>query len=473
MADFKKLNWMGARLKPTSRMTYEDIDPGTGWANDPESPFHQLLLDLPGFKKSDIKLQVDDSGNITISGERRVSEYKRARFRKKLKAPEDSDTEKISMQFEGVTLEVSIPRVAKKMKEEPQIKNGASSSKDVKEEHEKKVQNVMSSSELRDDKRQESESTKEAEKNKSEPVIRNEALSSDLREAKAAQSESFKDENEKEEPENKNGAPSSDLREEKGEEFGSLEETKETKEEPKIKNEGSSNDIREEKREEFESSEEAKEMKEESKFNNGVLSKDIREESERSNDSKVTEEKSVIEKGVPSETKEESERSNQTKVTEKKTVIEKEVLSEKREEYESSKETKENKEDPESKIGALRSELIREEKKEESENAKVAKENGEPETENRAFSSELLREGKRDESGNCKEENVEKPDIKNGKELKNGHLIKGNNDSGHGNTSEDSVMEKIIKNRGILLASLISFTLGVLVSQKFHKPPSK
>ncbi|KAM3251674.1 hypothetical protein P3L10_005744 [Capsicum annuum] len=62
---------------------------------------HYLLIDPPkGFKREEVKIEVDIFGNIIVSGERKVGEYKFIRFRKSLKAPEKSKSEDTSARLE-------------------------------------------------------------------------------------------------------------------------------------------------------------------------------------------------------------------------------------------------------------------------------------------------------------------------------------------------------------------------------------
>lgn len=124
MSEYRGLRWIRDRQN-TTRQSYEEITPSSGWTQDPNS--HFLLIDLPGFKKGDVKLQIDKAGTIAISGERLKGEGKHEHFEKAFTVPKDADTESISMRFEGETLRVTIPKVTKEKKEEKQSKNEASS----------------------------------------------------------------------------------------------------------------------------------------------------------------------------------------------------------------------------------------------------------------------------------------------------------------------------------------------------------
>jgi len=57
-----------------------------------------------------VKLQVDIFGNIMVSGERKVREYKSIRFQKSTKAPEKSKSEDTSVRLEDGILYVIIPK---------------------------------------------------------------------------------------------------------------------------------------------------------------------------------------------------------------------------------------------------------------------------------------------------------------------------------------------------------------------------
>ncbi|WMV21482.1 hypothetical protein MTR67_014867 [Solanum verrucosum] len=98
----------GTNLTSSANSVYEDIEPSSGWIEDAEN--HYLLIDLPGFKREEVKLQVDTFDNIKVSGERKVGEYKFIRFQKSMKAPEKSKSEDTSARLEDGILFVIIPK---------------------------------------------------------------------------------------------------------------------------------------------------------------------------------------------------------------------------------------------------------------------------------------------------------------------------------------------------------------------------
>ncbi|KAI4336035.1 hypothetical protein L6164_014611 [Bauhinia variegata] len=86
----------------------EDIVPSSAWSED--STGHYLIVDLPGFKKEEVKLLVDSSGKITTRGEKQVSKEKRVRFVLSFPAPINSDVNNIAGKFDGEILYVTIPK---------------------------------------------------------------------------------------------------------------------------------------------------------------------------------------------------------------------------------------------------------------------------------------------------------------------------------------------------------------------------
>ncbi|XP_004236193.1 22.0 kDa heat shock protein-like [Solanum lycopersicum] len=98
----------GTNLTTSVNPVYEDIEPSSGWIEDAEN--HYLLIDLPGFKREEVKLEVDTFDNIKVSGERKVGENKFIRFQKSTIAPEKSKSEDTSARIEDGILFVIIPK---------------------------------------------------------------------------------------------------------------------------------------------------------------------------------------------------------------------------------------------------------------------------------------------------------------------------------------------------------------------------
>ncbi|XP_030473473.1 16.9 kDa class I heat shock protein 3-like [Syzygium oleosum] len=87
--------------------TVEVFKPASGWVE--ESNCHYLLVDLPDFKKEDIKIQTDSIDHVTVSGER-LLDNKYIYFEETFRVPEDSDIQKTSGRLEDGILSVTVPK---------------------------------------------------------------------------------------------------------------------------------------------------------------------------------------------------------------------------------------------------------------------------------------------------------------------------------------------------------------------------
>ncbi|KAL1373320.1 hypothetical protein HN51_003302 [Arachis hypogaea] len=101
----------GARTSSSRGPVVEEIVPSSGWTED--SAGHYLLVDLPEFKKEEVKLQIDSYGRIIVKGERHPNERKRVRFHLTFPVPVDSDTDKVAGRFDAGILYVTVPKVNK------------------------------------------------------------------------------------------------------------------------------------------------------------------------------------------------------------------------------------------------------------------------------------------------------------------------------------------------------------------------
>ncbi|KAK3035680.1 hypothetical protein RJ639_032552 [Escallonia herrerae] len=105
-----------ANTRATTGVAVDDLVPPFGWTED--STCHYLLVDLPGFRREEVKLEANDQiRQIMVSGERQVNE-KNMRFHQTFYLPENSDIQNISGQFEGGILSVTIPKKAIEENEE-------------------------------------------------------------------------------------------------------------------------------------------------------------------------------------------------------------------------------------------------------------------------------------------------------------------------------------------------------------------
>ncbi|KAK3024010.1 hypothetical protein RJ639_045030 [Escallonia herrerae] len=125
-----------ANTRATTRVAVEDFVPPFDWTED--STCHYLLVDLPGFKWEEVKLEANDRlGKIMVSGERQVNE-KNMRFYQTFDVPENSDIQNISGQFEGGILSVTIPKKA--IEENEEIEYGGAVGTEEESAHEERTE---------------------------------------------------------------------------------------------------------------------------------------------------------------------------------------------------------------------------------------------------------------------------------------------------------------------------------------------
>ncbi|PWA55896.1 HSP20-like chaperone [Artemisia annua] len=89
-------------------LSVEEFVPPSAWTED--QTCHYLLVDLPGFKKQELKLQVDNQTHIVVSGERQVRENKFKRFEQRFELPNNVHIDKISGKLDGEILYISVPK---------------------------------------------------------------------------------------------------------------------------------------------------------------------------------------------------------------------------------------------------------------------------------------------------------------------------------------------------------------------------
>ncbi|KAK9054485.1 hypothetical protein SSX86_025563 [Deinandra increscens subsp. villosa] len=98
----------GGAQSSSSSLVFEEFVPPSAWTED--STCHYLLVDLPGFKKQELKLQVDNGTHVLISGERQERENKYKRFEQSFELPKDADIQKITGKLDAEILYVSVPK---------------------------------------------------------------------------------------------------------------------------------------------------------------------------------------------------------------------------------------------------------------------------------------------------------------------------------------------------------------------------
>ncbi|PWA43044.1 HSP20-like chaperone [Artemisia annua] len=107
MANLPRISPFGDRESLNS-LSVEEFVPPSAWTED--QTCHYLLVDLPGFKKQELKLQVDNQTHIVVSGERQVRENKFKRFEQRFELPNNVHIDKISGKLDGEILYISVPK---------------------------------------------------------------------------------------------------------------------------------------------------------------------------------------------------------------------------------------------------------------------------------------------------------------------------------------------------------------------------
>ncbi|PIA54114.1 hypothetical protein AQUCO_00900587v1 [Aquilegia coerulea] len=88
--------------------SFEDFQPSSNLVQEEEC--ETLILDVPGFRKDQIRVQMDDrSSMLIISGLRPIATNKWNRFRKDLHVPINCNTSEIQAKFENSVLRIIMP----------------------------------------------------------------------------------------------------------------------------------------------------------------------------------------------------------------------------------------------------------------------------------------------------------------------------------------------------------------------------
>lgn len=105
---------LGSSFAPRS---YQDFVPPSDWIR--EQGFDKLVMELPGFRKEQLKIQLDNFGNLRTTGERPLNGNRWQRFRKEFRIPDNCNANEIRAKFENGVLTVTLPKLTTTPSEPP------------------------------------------------------------------------------------------------------------------------------------------------------------------------------------------------------------------------------------------------------------------------------------------------------------------------------------------------------------------
>ncbi|KAL2936140.1 17.6 kDa class I heat shock protein 3 [Bienertia sinuspersici] len=113
----------------TARDTSAFVNARIDWRETPEA--HVFKADLPGVKKEEVKVEVEDGKVLQISGERSREQEEKSdtwhrverssgKFQRRFKLPENAKVEEVKANMENGVLTVTVPKIEEK---KPQVKS--------------------------------------------------------------------------------------------------------------------------------------------------------------------------------------------------------------------------------------------------------------------------------------------------------------------------------------------------------------
>ncbi|EEC69711.1 hypothetical protein OsI_39182 [Oryza sativa Indica Group] len=96
------------------RRVYEEVEPEVEWSTGRRRSRTVLEIALPGFRKEQVRVQVDNHGMLRATGERPPAARggRWVRFKKDLRLPDNCDADAVRARFDDHKLIITLPLVA-------------------------------------------------------------------------------------------------------------------------------------------------------------------------------------------------------------------------------------------------------------------------------------------------------------------------------------------------------------------------
>ncbi|XP_052296488.1 22.7 kDa class IV heat shock protein-like [Citrus sinensis] len=106
------------------------------WMETPTA--HVITLDIPGMKKDDVKIEIEENKVLRVSGERKSDDYYKegvqrekwhraerisGKFWRQFKMPMSADLEHVKAHQENGVLRITVPKLAEEKKRQPNVIN--------------------------------------------------------------------------------------------------------------------------------------------------------------------------------------------------------------------------------------------------------------------------------------------------------------------------------------------------------------